>query len=124
MHCGICAMWNDMDGNQIIRDATYVGHWGDGKTVLLCVTCQKSGAGRGNGWPTLIADYYWNDAVLDLLAARIEAKLNAPAKGVSLLKMYKRPAPAEVDEATLMGRLKAKRDRRELDRKLPIILAA
>ncbi|MEU3690533.1 hypothetical protein [Streptomyces narbonensis] len=83
MNCEICAMWNDMDGHQIINTATHVGHWGDGKTVLLCQGCVHSGAGRGNGSPTLISDYYWQDAVTDLIIARLERQMRP---GVSLAK--------------------------------------
>ncbi|MEU5299727.1 hypothetical protein ACH4YO_08065 [Streptomyces noursei] len=58
MNCDICAMWNDMDGNQIIRTARYVGCWGDGNPVHLCAGCKSSGTGRGEGTPISIDDYY------------------------------------------------------------------
>ncbi|MFF0745309.1 hypothetical protein ACFYVL_33415 [Streptomyces sp. NPDC004111] len=85
MNCEICAMWNDMDGNQILRKARFVGQWGDGKTLLLCAGCKASGAGRGNGNPIPIDDY--QETVM-------------ANRGVSLVKLTK-PAVPQPTEAVL-----------------------
>ncbi|MFE3579085.1 hypothetical protein [Streptomyces vinaceus] len=92
MNCEICAMWNDMDGNQVLRKARFIGYWGDGKALLLCAGCKASGAGRGNGNPTPINDY------------RQETVM--PARGVSLVKLSKPAAPAPTEAVLELRRLR------------------
>jgi hypothetical protein len=85
-------MWNDMDGNQIIRKARFVGHWGDGRTLLLCAGCEAFGAGRGNGNPIPINDY--QEAVL--------------ATRVSLVKLTKPAVPQPTEAVLELRRLRNK----------------
>lgn len=41
--CAVCALWNDIDGNQIQRPAFWVGRYEDGMRVLVCNNCKACG---------------------------------------------------------------------------------